>query len=112
MYDREAIGLVQIADVKKNNDYAMWFKVIEKANCYRFPECLSCYIKREGSISSGSKIKLIKHHYILYRKALNKSRPISVYLTMKNVFYGVCKKIIYKELAADDHNIQALIVGK
>ena len=30
MYDREYVGLVQIADLKKNNDYAMWFQIIEK----------------------------------------------------------------------------------
>ena len=40
MYDREKIGLIQIADLKKRNDYAMWLKVIEKARCYRLPECL------------------------------------------------------------------------
>ncbi|MCF2661521.1 glycosyltransferase family 2 protein [Pseudoflavonifractor phocaeensis] len=97
MYDREAIGLIQIADIKKNNDYAMWFKVIEKADCYRLPESLSCYRKREGSISSGSKLKLIKHHYILYRKALGKSPVVSVLLTVYNLFWGILKKIFNKK---------------
>ncbi len=41
MYDREYVGLVQIVDLKKNNDYAMWFEIIKKADCYRLPECLS-----------------------------------------------------------------------
>ena len=66
IYDREAIGLIQIKNIKKNNDYAMWLKIIEKSPCYRFPECLSYYIKRDGSISSGSKFKLIQYHYILW----------------------------------------------
>lgn len=35
MYDRNVVGLVQIKDIRKNNDYALWLKVIEKANCYR-----------------------------------------------------------------------------
>ena len=69
MYEREYVGLVQIEPVRKNNDYAMWLKIIEKAPCYRLPECLSYYIKHDGSISSGSKWKLIKHHYILWRVA-------------------------------------------
>ena len=30
MYDAEEIGLIQIADIKKNNDYAMWLKVSQK----------------------------------------------------------------------------------
>ncbi len=97
MYDREYVGLVQIADLKKNNDYAMWFKIIEKTPCYRLPECLSYYIKHDDSISGGSKIKLIKYHYIMYRKALNKGRLVSTILTINNLFFGVIKKVIYKE---------------
>ena len=97
MYDREKIGLVQIADLKKNNDYAMWLQIIEKSKCYRLPECLSYYVKREGSISSGSKLKLIKHHYILFRKGLGKSALVSWILTGNNLFWGVLKKLFYKK---------------
>lgn len=97
MYDREFVGLVQIEDLKKNNDYAMWFKIVEKSSCFRLPECLSCYIKHDASISSGSKLKLIKHHYILYRKGLHKNPVESLFLTFNNLFWGVLKKIKYKE---------------
>lgn len=97
MYDRDVIGLIQIESLRKNNDYAMWLQAIEKSNCYRFPECLSYYIKHEGSISSGSKLRLIKWHYILYKKGLHKNGFLSVVLTARNLFYGVIKKIIYKK---------------
>lgn len=97
MYDREYIGLIQIADLKKNNDYAMWFEVIKKTPCYRLPLCLSYYYKHDNSISSGSKIKLIKHHYIMYRKALKKGKVVSVLCTVNNLFWGVLKKIFYKK---------------
>ena len=97
MYEREKIGLIQIADIKKNNDYAMWFQAIEKSPCYRLPECLSYYIKHENSISSGSKYKLIKYHYIMFRKALNKGKLVSLILTTRNLFFGVIKKIVYKK---------------
>lgn len=97
MYNREYVGLIQIADLKKNNDYAMWFQVIEKTPCYRLPECLSYYYKHDSSISSGSKLKLIKHHYIMYRKALKKGKFISTLLTVNNLFWGVLKKVQYKE---------------
>lgn len=97
MYDREKIGLIQIADIKKNNDYAMWFQIIRKSQCHRLPECLSYYIKHENSISSGSKIKLVKYHYIMFRKALNKGKFASVMLTINNLFWGIIKKIYYKK---------------
>jgi len=96
MYDHEYVGLIQIEPVRKNNDYAMWLKIIEKTNCYHFPECLSSYIKHEGSISSGSKWKLIKHHYILWRVAEKKSVFSSCVLTLRNLFFGVIKKIKYR----------------
>lgn len=97
MYDREYVGLVQIADVKKNNDYAMWLKIIEKADCYRYPYCLSMYCKRENSISSGSKIKLIKHHYILFRDACELSPLLAALCTLRNLVCGVHKKLFYKK---------------
>ena len=98
MYDREKVGLIQIADLKKNNDYAMWFEIMKKAKvAYRLPECLSHYIKHENSISSGSKIKLIKHHYIMFNKGLKKGKFMSVVLTLNNLFFGVIKKVKYRE---------------
>lgn len=97
MYDKEKIGLIQIEPIKKNNDYAMWLRIINKANCYRFPECLSFYIKHEGSISSGRKLKLIKHHYLMWRIAEKKTCFMSVTLTIRNLFWGVIKKIKYKK---------------
>ncbi len=97
MYDREFVGLVQIADLRKNNDYAMWFEITKKTPCYRLPMCLSYYYKHDDSISGGSKWRLVKHHYILYRKGLHKGRLISVILTANNLVWGVHKKIFYKE---------------
>lgn len=97
MYDQTKIGLIQIEDLKKHNDYAMWLKIIEKANCYHLPECLSYYIKHENSISSGSKLKLVKHHYILFRKGLKKGKILSGVFTVRNLFFGIIKKIKYKK---------------
>ena len=97
MYDREKIGLIQIADLRKNNDYAMWLQAIEKSKAYRFAECLSVYNKHEGSISSGSKMKLIKWHYLLFKKGLGKNAVVSAILTANNLVHGVWKKLHYKE---------------
>lgn len=95
MYDAEEIGLIQIADIKKNNDYAMWLKVCKKANCYLLNETLAKYRKRRGSISNYGYLKLIKWHYKLYRDAENKSPIFSFLLTVRNLFFGVLKKIRY-----------------
>lgn len=95
MYDAKEIGLIQIKHIKKNNDYAMWLKIIEKENCYLLDEDLASYRKREGSISNVRLITLIQWHYKLFREALEKGRIISGVLTFNNLIFGTYKKIRY-----------------
>ncbi len=95
MYNQEKVGLIQIENLPKNNDYAMWLKVIKKANCYLLKENLAKYRIRTGSISRHSKVKLIKYHYRLYKDGEHKNVISSSILTIRNLFFGVLKKIIY-----------------
>ena len=95
MYNKEEIGLIQIENLKKNNDYAIWLKIINNSNCYLLPEILAGYRLREGSISSSSYIKLIKHHYFLWKNGEKHNGIISLFLTIRNLFFGILKKIYY-----------------
>ena len=98
MYDMEAVGLIQIADIKKNNDYAMWLKVCRKADCYLLNECLAQYRKgRTGSVSSHSFRTMIGWHYRLFREAEGFGTGYSVWLTVKNLVFGFYKKQMYKK---------------
>lgn len=96
MYDAEAIGLIQIADIKKNNDYAMWLKVCQKADCYLLDEELALYRRgRAGSVSTHSIKTMIGWHYKLYREA-EKQNPLSaVFNTGRNMVFGFYKKKRY-----------------
>lgn len=95
MYDADAVGLIQIADIKKNNDYAMWLKVCKKANCYLLDETLARYRKRSGSISNHGYMKLIKWHYKLYREAEKKNVVVSTINTIRNLGFGFMKKCFF-----------------
>lgn len=95
MYDAEAIGLIQIENIRKNNDYAMWLKACKKADCYLLDEVLAKYRKRSGSISNHGYTKLIKWHYRLYRIAEHKNPISSAILTIRNLFFGTLKKFMY-----------------
>ena len=95
MYDAEIVGLIQIEDIKKNNDYAMWLKVCKKANCYLLNENLARYRKRSGSISNHGYRKLIKWHYMLFRKAEKQCVIAAAFNTFWNLFFGVVKKLKY-----------------
>lgn len=97
MYNVEKIGLVQIGDIRKNNDYAMWLKILKTTDAYRYPKCLSYYIKHDDSISGGRKTKLIRWHYVLFKNECGYGKIHSVLLTLGNLWYGFWKKIIYRK---------------
>lgn len=96
MYDATKIGLIQIEDIKKNNDYAMWLKVCRKADCYLLDECLAQYRKgRVGSVSTHSVKTMIGWHYKLYREAESMGVGESVLNTVRNLVFGSYKKKKY-----------------
>ena len=95
MYNAEKVGLIQIKDIKKNNDYAMWLKICKKATCHLLNEELGKYRKRAGSISNHSYKELIKWHYRLFRKADEKNAILSFVLTCGNLGLGLYKKVRY-----------------
>lgn len=96
MYDATKVGLIQISDIKKNNDYAMWLKVCKKADCYLLDECLGQYRKgRVGSVSTHSIKTMIGWHYRLFHEAEKRSALVSAIFTLRNLFCGVLKKIRY-----------------
>lgn len=96
MYDAETVGLIQIEDIKKNNDYAMWLKVCKKADCYLMPEVLAKYRRgRAGSVSTHGIITMIGWHYKLWHEAEKRSVIASLWLTGINLVCGLYKKKKY-----------------
>ena len=96
MYDAEFVGLIQIADIRKNNDYAMWLKICEKTDCYLLDENIAKYRKdRIGSISSQKLFVLVKWHYKLFRELEGLSVLSSIFCTGQNLICGFYKKIMY-----------------
>ena len=96
MYDGSKVGVIQIKDIKKNNDYAMWLKVCKKADCYLLDECLAKYRRgRAGSVSSHSIKTMIGWHYKLWHEAEGKSFLSSIWHTGVNLVFGFYKKLRY-----------------
>lgn len=95
MYDSSVVGLIQIEDIKKNNDYAMWLKVCQRADCYLLNEVVAKYRRRSGSISNHGYLSLIIWHYRLFKEVEKKNMILSCVLTVRNLVFGVWKKIRY-----------------
>lgn len=96
MYDAETIGQIQIADIKKNNDYAMWLKVCRKVDCYLLDDVLAKYRRgRVGSVSSHSIKTMIGWHYRLFREAEGQNAVTAIFNTARNMAFGFYKKKRY-----------------
>jgi len=95
MYDASKIGLIQINDIKKNNDTAMWLKVIRKADCYLMKECLGKYRRRANSITPKPIWQRIWAHYPLFRVAEEMNPICATLWVVMNVFGNAYKKYRY-----------------
>ena len=95
MYDAEKVGLIQIRDVKKNNDSAMWLKVIRKTDCYLLKENLARYRRRKGSITPPSIKDRIGWHYKLFHDAEQMNPVAATFWMCMNVVGNSFKKLFY-----------------
>ena len=95
MYNREKIGLIQITDLRKNNDYAMWLHVIRKADCYLLDEDLFAYNKHNGYVSDASIAVLLSWHYRLWRQEMQCNPIAAGFYTCLNAIFGAYKKLRY-----------------
>lgn len=96
MYDADVVGLIQIEDIKKNNDYAMWLKICKKADCYLLDEYLAEYRRgRSGSISTHGYVGLVKWHFKLFKEADGHNTVYAMIRTIINLFFGIWKKFRY-----------------
>lgn len=97
MYSAKELGLVQIKDIKKNNDYAILLQLCKKADCYLLKENLAQYRIRKKSISHDKFSKKFKSHYDLFNVCDEKSAVVSMWYACWNMWYGVLKKARYEK---------------
>ena len=99
MYDRTFVGLVQVADIKKKNDYAMWLNICKKTDCFLLNKELAFYRRgRTGSVSTHSIKTMIGWHYKLFRNVERQNPLIAVFNTVRNMIFGFYKKKRYVKL--------------
>lgn len=105
MYSAKAMGLIQIKDIKKNNDYAILLKLCKKADCYLLKENLAEYRIRKKSISHDKLSKKLKSHYDLFHMCDEKAAPVALWYACWNMFYGISKKIRYEKQVMEKEEI-------
>lgn len=97
MYSAKAMGVIQIKDIKKNNDYAILLQLVKKADCILMKKNLAKYRIRKKSISHDKLSKKLKSHYDLFHYCDEKPALLALWYACWNIFYGVLKKRKYEK---------------
>lgn len=99
MYSAKKFGLIQIKDIKKNNDYAIRLQLYKKPDtcAYLLKENLAQYRVRKLSISHDKFRRKFKSHYDLFHMCDEKPAMVAAWYTCWNMFYGLLKKKNYEK---------------
>lgn len=99
MYSAKKFGLIQIKDIKKNNDYAIRLQLYKKENacCYLLRENLAKYRIRKKSISHDKLRKKLKSHYDLFHMCDEKVALVAFWYACWNMYFGLLKKKNYEK---------------
>lgn len=99
IYNAKHFGLIQIKDIKKNNDYAIRLQLFKKdknAHCFLLKKNLAKYRVRKKSISHDKLSKKLRSHYDLFHMCDEKPGLIALWYACWNMFFGLIKKGIYE----------------
>lgn len=99
MYSVKEFGLIQIKDIKKNNDYAIRLQLYKKPGtcAYLLKENLAKYRVRKVSISHDKFRRKFKSHYDLFHMCDEKTAVVAMWYACWNMFYGILKKKNYEK---------------
>ena len=99
IYSAKHFGLIQIKDIKKNNDYAIRLMLYKKPDtkAYLLRDNLAKYRVRKKSISHDKLGKKLKSHYDLFHFCDEKPAIFAFILACRNMVYGFFKKIKYEK---------------
>jgi len=98
VYDQEQIGKIYMPNIRKRQDYGLWFKILKNEKfAYGMKESLAYYRIGQSSLSKN-KFELIKWNWILFHNVEKHSFIKSSYYLLLNIFNKLKKDIILKKL--------------
>ena len=99
MYNAKHFGLIQIQDIKKNNDYAIRLQLYSKkeTQAYLLRDNLAKYRVRNNSISHDKLSKKLKSHFDLFHLCDEKTVPVAIWYASWNMWFGLIKKMKYEK---------------
>lgn len=94
MYDANEIGTVVVADLKENNNYAMWLTISQHADCCLLDGCLSRQLRWQTLTPSSMK-GIFKWRYEVYRSVEHRNPISAAIMTYRNLVYTLINRKKY-----------------
>ncbi|SEQ77141.1 teichuronic acid biosynthesis glycosyltransferase TuaG [Piscibacillus halophilus] len=89
MLDRDQIGHVQMKNIRRRQDYALWLTLTKEGyKAYGLPEVLAKYRLGHNTVSSN-KLKASKSQWYVYREIEKLNVIKSLYYFVHYTFYGI-----------------------
>ncbi|MBP5348810.1 MAG: glycosyltransferase family 2 protein [Clostridia bacterium] len=99
MYSAKVFGLIQIKDIKKNNDYAIRLQLYRRKGTVA--RLLKAYLARsrvrEVIISPDKLRRILLSHYDLFRVCDERSAVVAFFFACRNMWFGLLKKKKYEK---------------
>lgn len=99
MYSAKHFGMIQIKDIKKNNDYAIKLQLYKKngTEAHILKENLAKYRVRKKSLSHDKLSRKLRSHYDLFHYCDEKPGVVALWYACWNMWFGLIKKIKYEK---------------
>lgn len=100
MYSAKHYGLIQIKDIKKNNDYAIRLQLYKRdrgTEAQLLKENLAKYRVRKRSISHDKISRKLRSHFDLFHYCDEKPVIVALWYSCWNMWYGFWKKRKYEK---------------
>lgn len=85
VYDSRFYGKQYMPAIRKRQDYALWLRLLKKADGYGLQEVLASYRTGNDSVSSN-KLSLVKYEWLIYRKEEGLSLFRSLFYVASAIF--------------------------
>jgi teichuronic acid biosynthesis glycosyltransferase TuaG len=93
VYDRAALGRVEMPEIRRRQDYALWLELLARVEAaYGLPEVLADYRVAKASLS-GDKRVAARDTWALYRRTLGLSAPRAAWYFAHYAVHGVMGRI-------------------
>ena len=98
MYDAQKIGNLLVPEkLHRTNDYALWLKALEKAECYLLDRCLAYQRTKSGRPPRYFMMPKIMWRYEIYKTVGMMSSLRACVYTIRNLWYTAYKWLHYAQ---------------